>query len=70
MTNKYCHAELDSASTLDIVHRFRIEFGMTIRNELFGHPPAFIYTGRKKRSVRTAEHCMYLLSAGLLFHGN
>ena len=38
MTNKYCHAELDSASTLNIVHRFRNEFGMTLRNELFGHP--------------------------------
>ena len=38
MTNKYCHAELDSASTLYTVHRFRNEFGMTLRNELFGHP--------------------------------
>ncbi len=38
LTNKYCHAELDSASTLYTVHRFRNEFGMTLRNELFGQP--------------------------------
>jgi len=38
LSNKYCHAELDSASTLDIMHRFRNEFGMTLRNELFGQP--------------------------------
>jgi hypothetical protein len=37
MTNKYCHAELDSASTLDIVHGFR-----TLRNKLFGQP-FFLY---------------------------
>ena len=35
---KYCHAELVSASTLDIVHRFRNEFGMTLRNELLVIP--------------------------------
>ena len=38
LTNMYCHAELDSASTLYTVHRFRNEFGMTLRNELFGQP--------------------------------
>ena len=38
MSNKYCHAELVSASTLYTVHRFRNEFGMTLRNELFGQP--------------------------------
>ena len=38
----YCHAELDSASTLYTVHRFRNEFGMTLRNELFGQPLYFI----------------------------
>ena len=38
LANKYCHAELDSASTLYTVHRFRNEFGMTLRNELFGQP--------------------------------
>ena len=38
LTNKYCHAELDSASTLYTVHRFRNEFGMTLGNELFGQP--------------------------------
>ena len=38
LTNKYCHAELDSASMLYTVHRFRNEFGMTLRNELFGQP--------------------------------
>ena len=42
MTNKYRQAELDSASTLYTVHRFRNEFGMTLRNELFGQP--FFYT--------------------------
>ncbi|HBB42934.1 MAG TPA: hypothetical protein DCZ74_05405, partial [Treponema sp.] len=30
------HAEFISASALDIVHRFRNEFGMTLSNELFG----------------------------------
>lgn len=39
LTNKYCHAELDSASTLYTVHRFRNEFGMTLRNELFWSAP-------------------------------
>jgi len=38
MTNKYCHAELDSASTLDIVHGFR-----TLRNKLFGQPLFFVW---------------------------
>ena len=38
MTIKYRQAELDSASTLYTVHRFRNEFGMTLRNELFGQP--------------------------------
>ena len=38
LTNKYRQAELDSASTLYTVHRFRNEFGMTLRNELFGQP--------------------------------
>ena len=38
LTNMYCYAELDSASTLYTVHRFRNEFGMTLRNELFGQP--------------------------------
>ena len=38
MSKKYRHAELDSASTLYTVHRFRNEFGMTLRNELFGQP--------------------------------
>ena len=38
LSNKYCHAELDSASTLYTVHRFRNEFGMTLRNELLGQP--------------------------------
>ena len=38
LTQKYCHAEFISASALDIVHRFRNEFGMTLRNELFGQP--------------------------------
>ena len=41
LTNKYCHAELDSASTLYTVHRFRNEFGMTLRNELFGQQPKY-----------------------------
>ncbi|HAK68566.1 MAG TPA: hypothetical protein DCM57_02775, partial [Treponema sp.] len=39
LTQKYCHAELVSASAQDIVHRFRNEFGMTLRNELFGQSP-------------------------------
>ena len=43
LTNKYCHAEFDSASTLYTVHRFRNEFGMTLRNELFGQPIYFEY---------------------------
>ena len=42
MSNKYRQAELVSASTLYTVHRFRNEFGMTLRNELFGQP--FFYT--------------------------
>ena len=44
MTNKYRQAELDSASTLYTVHRFRNEFGMTLRNELFGQPLFLLYT--------------------------
>ena len=41
LTNKYRQAELDSASTLYTVHRFRNEFGMTLRNELFGQQPKY-----------------------------
>ena len=48
LTNKYCHAELDSASTLYTVHRFRNEFGMTLRNELFGQPR--MYDDLKRKS--------------------
>ena len=35
---KYCHAELVSASALDIVRRFRNEFGMTLGGILIGQP--------------------------------
>ncbi|HAK68978.1 MAG TPA: hypothetical protein DCM57_04865 [Treponema sp.] len=38
LTQKYCHAELVSASALDIVHRFRNEFGMTPDGKLIGQP--------------------------------
>ena len=38
MTNKYRHAELDSASTLYIGMRFRNKFGMTLGFILIRHP--------------------------------
>ncbi|HCA19855.1 MAG TPA: hypothetical protein DEO40_04195 [Treponema sp.] len=38
LSQKYCHAEFISASALDIVHRFRNEFGMTLGSKLIGHP--------------------------------
>ena len=40
---KYCHAELVSASALDIVHRFRNKFGMTPDGELIGQPQKYCH---------------------------
>ena len=36
LSNKSCHAELVSASTVFLVQRFRNKFGMTLEFELIG----------------------------------
>ncbi len=48
LTQKYCHAELVSASAQDIVHRFRNEFGMTLGGKLIGQPRNLFSAGIKK----------------------